>query len=533
MKNSPHGLFRWFPYISIGILLVVVLGIAAYPIILYRNNKPDLAVPVYPVGDTFDYFTYLAMIKSGEHGEVAYNDRYTQIVYSKPVMLPEYGIVGLITRPFGLSTPVLYHLLRFSVLIGLCFAVYCLAVLYINDPVKRFSAFIVFIAAGGFWTGSLQNAKGLIHYAAAFDPFRKFLVPPHHILGLVGLIVYIISLRQRPDTTKKALTLAVIAMGTVILNPVIGITLVFITVSIFIYTFLFHRVNRTTLAGFLIIFMTIGITLGYYTYLFRFVPPWPDKQAAAMNAPSGIDIKTYLLSLGPTLPVSLLAIVPIILRFNPIGMALSIWAFVPIALFILSKKGFSMEDIRIYQSYQYIPLSLLAVTGLEWIASRIPRAKKLGLVLVCVFATGTLVYTIPLVKTGMNEIDNIAQAYDYHLYVPYSTMAAFTYLASHTAPESVVLSGNFSSNMLPAFSDNRVVRGGLNMLLSAYGNKQTQIETFYSGGFSLLEQKAFLDQYHISYVMCGMDAPCTIMNKEKELFTQIFKDEPVRIFAVR
>ena len=92
----------------------------------------------------------------------------------------------------------------------------------------------------------------------------------------------------------------------------------------------------------------------------------------------------------------------------------------------------------------------------------------------------------------------------YNIYAPKPLMNAFKYLEKMTLDQSVILSGEFVSSMVPAFSHNRTILGRDDCAPDYY-TKQPLAFDFLNGKMDQTQAKAFLNKYSVAYILFGAD----------------------------
>lgn len=182
---------------------------------------------------------------------------------------------------------------------------------------------------------------------------------------------------------------------------------------------------------------------------------------------------------------------------------LTIWAYLPLVLFPFLGNPLPLNAARLFQSYQYIPLSILATQGLInlvfLLRSIIPsRVSTTFLVLLLV------IYAIPPALTTTKATVTEIQPRFYNSYVPIAAVHAFDFLNKKSPQGSVVLSGEYVSQMIPAFTHARTILGRDDVAPDYY-QKQKTAYAFLDGKLTPDEALQFLKHYSISYVLFGID----------------------------
>jgi hypothetical protein len=212
------------------ILLSFIFSAANYEAYRSYKDQPEGTKYYGAIGFFFDYYQFLSWIRDGRNGQILINSRYIPQV-EKPVLLhPFFPLVGLATKPFGLSLPLTYHLVRN---LALGFFLYCLyefireflcqsqksKVKSQNDKSKLktylwflnklniqkageqqiyskkpktdhqviFVVFCIILFVSSFPKISFIDGKlalsPIIDFWKTFYPLERFSIPPHHLLA--------------------------------------------------------------------------------------------------------------------------------------------------------------------------------------------------------------------------------------------------------------------------------------------------------------------------------------------------------------
>jgi hypothetical protein len=110
---------------------------------------------------------------------------------------------------------------------------------------------------------------------------------------------------------------------------------------------------------------------------------------------------------------------------------------------------------------------------------------------------------------------------------------ALNFLSEKTPPNSVVATGETIGMMIPAFTNNRVILGheGNN---PDYTRKRNEIWGFLGGYVPESNLPAFLDAYHIDYVLYGVDALAfqSMPYASLPYFVPVFQSPPITIVKI-
>lgn len=157
---------------------------------------------------------------------------------------------------------------------------------------------------------------------------------------------------------------------------------------------------------------------------------------------------------------------------------------------------------RLFQTYQHIPLAILGAYSFVRVSKKIP---KFGLILP-ILAVAALCYGLPMYAYGLYESTRPVARLIWTVDIPLVLIKLCTFLNTTSKPDSIVLAGPQMSNLLPEFSHNRVIIGH-NGDNRNFITKYIEIVSFLKGQVPVDAVKPFLERYHVSYIVFGIDAP--------------------------
>lgn len=499
-KNNPLPLKLLF------LLLIVIVSVFTPLAINIEKTPPN---SYYPFAEGFlpDFYQYNSWINDGINGHILLTSRYTQALQKPSLIHPLFPLAGWISRPLHLSSFTVFLLLRVSSLIFFLIVINALIDRFFVSSRSRWIAAIMIITSTSFWTmeqgAAFSHIREPVEWINTFSAISKFNLPPHHLFALGFLILSMLLLTRSPITHRSIIKATICAVLAGFLNPpILAIFLLFwaFTASTIFVTNRFRLTRH--LAGIGCYLLIGGTVFGYHYTLFQSVLPWSQMYTLMRAFHPPVTFSSYFQALGPTLVLSLFALSKKLIK-NPLPLFLTVWAYLPLALFPFLGHPIPINASRLFQSYQYIPVSILATQGLINLAyiirSFIPlRFSTTFLAIVLI------VYSIPpAIKTIKATVDEIQPRF-YNAYVPVAAVHAFNFLNEKSARGSVVLSGEYVSQMIPAFTHNRTILGRDDVAPDYY-QKQKKAYAFLDGKLPSDEALQFLKRYTISYVLFGVD----------------------------
>lgn len=523
-------------FVFILVLLTVFAGIL---IPLYSHVKQTPSDTFYPLAEGFfpDYYQYLSWIRAGADGNLWQINRYTY--RSDPVAAVHvfFPLLGLVSKPFGLPPFQMLLLARLLATLAFFVCFFTLTKHLFTKQSGRILAILLLLSQTAIWQitwpGKTPVLVEPIPWVGTFNTLGKFNIPPHHLLSL-ALTLVVLALMVNPSTKSGPLAMAAAGVVLTFLNPSTTVIFLLSLAAAGLFQFLFHRSQAKAYALKLVPFLATSVPiLAYHLWAFAHLMPWSLMYTLmrAFNPPTRFT--DYLLALGPILPLALVSFTNRQFLRSLIAPVLLAWAFLPVLLFFLVGTRIPLNYSRLFQSYQYVPLAFLGVVGLQTLTKALARWRfnqKLGTMLVIILFVGYALF--PFVETIKVQIQAISPLW-YNVYLPVSAVRALQYLAAETSPDSVVLAGEFASQIIPAFSHNRTLIARADTTAD-YEAKLTQAYAFLDGKLLPAQASQFLKTYAISYVLFGFDAQVyAALPKDKfPGLTEVFRDGVVSVVKV-
>lgn len=469
------------------------------------RHTPAGATYSFAGGYLPDYFQYLGWIKDGLMGHFFLSSRYTDTVSPAVFMQPLFSLTGLTGRLIGVtSAPLLYLYLRLFSLAVFLSSVLLLIRKTFRRVSHRIMALVCFAAATAVWHFGPRGISDPIPWVSSFSVIGKIDLPPHHLLALALMTPAVLIASGNSPTRRRTGILIFCTILCGMLNP----TALMMLLAIYAVLGVAGLRPGAPASGrkwlwLLPVFLTGAGVLLYDYLVFRTVPPWSVmyERMKAFNPPVGIA--DYIAALGPALLLGAIGAVSLRGK-NAIHTALVSWAFLPLALFPV-RGLIGINESRLFQSYQYIPLAVLATSGILTLSSLFKRFIAARLTEACIIGFLVVYAAVPFISS-VPSLSAVPDPSWFPYYIPSSLAAAFRYLDTHTPAGSVVLAGEYVSAMIPAYSHNRtlIARDDIS---EDYYTRRDLVFAFLNGQMNTSEAEAFLNGYHVSYVLYGIDAP--------------------------
>ena len=483
-----------------------------------------------------DYYQYLAWIKDGSMGDILITSRYTPESGPKALIHPIFPLTGLLLRPLSLATPIAYAILRTTALLVFLLTLVALIRRLFEGYQGKIIATLLILTGTGYYTVSFVGGKPTIidpvSWSGNFNVIGKFGIPPHHLLALAALIGVALVLFNAQQTIRMRVVQTLLGIAIGLLNPA---TLLFTDLFLVVtatFVSIFNKAwrKRLFLSLSLFLFTTTPILL-YDMYIFKTLPPWSVMYTLmkAFNPP--VRFSEYLAALGPLVGVSLLTFMNRkIWLHRPLVIFLMVWAFLPIGLYPLLGKLLPMNNARLFQSYQFVPFALLGAVGIVSVRRRLSQIGSHIIIGIAglLWAYGIVAYLVTLLLLIPAHDQNA-----YNIFIPNGAIHAFEYLEKESLRDSVVLSGELVSQMIPAYSHNRTVIARDDTAINYY-EKQHLAFAFLDGKMTGEEALSFLTRYHISFLLLGIDAQAfeTLPYRTSPFLKEVFRDGQISVVQV-
>ena len=499
--------FRLFSCIYWGCVILILCFVVGYQL-ESRSLTPSDTTYSFASGHTGDYYGYIQMIRRGTEGHILYHDSFTEIPTNDGLDQPFFHLLGLASRPFSLSPFITFFLARVGSMILLFYAVFLLINDVILEERTKVAAGVFALTATSFWQLVYVHGVATIVWPTTwsdfFDLFDKYLrIPPHHFLAFACLIGIIILVGKKQVTQRALVFLGALTIILGLLQPYISLVLVCI-LGWHIVTLLMeekHWTHKSSLSASVVILSVIMLGVNFYVLRFVFHAPFATVGIVSFS-PRNVSVWTYLLALGPLAFIALGFLFSSSYRTNTKIRLIAWWAIIPIIFFLLPNVTNVFDTNRILQTYQQIPVAILAAIALRIIVKRLPRATYImGAVVIAV-----AVYGIFPAYVMRQQALASAQTNYLNIYIPSYLTRIFSYLKRNTKEDSVVLASQTVSNMIPAFTDNKVIIGHDSNEIN-FTQKLDESNDFFFGRMPEAAVADYLRRMRASYIVFGVEVP--------------------------
>lgn len=518
-------------------------------------------VSINPPGKVFslihnhiqDYFFYLHLMKQGQDGYWALTSRYTPEHFPPQLVQTTFAILGKFAVLFGNDQMFTYILARtvFGIILAICTSL--LAFKIFKKPLPTIIASYFAFFSTGLWRSG-PNFTSIIRpmeYWTEFDALNRATFLPHHLLALIFMITLIILYTKDPQKWNRSTIIKASFCGFLIAvtNPATLITVLFSTLfanaGFVLYklikkekpNLLIQETKERIIKQAPFFFASgIGILILYNAQSAAF--PWNDYKKTIANLNFKTDIVDFIFGIGPTMLISFVALILLVAkRYEKTkltltaftGQMLLFWLITPfIGVFGISKIFPRIPNSYFFQSGLYIISSIFTAFViyiiLGKISNRVIRYFSLGIAcIVCSFY-----FYMSWQDSYKREINRFTPNI-FNIFIDREIMDGFAWLDKNTPYESVVVTGPYTSLMLPSYTHNRVHSGYRDVNFDATNKEKEQDMIFKYQQVD--EIKKTLAKYPIRYIFTCYDAPAPDKSKVTQLgLTEVFHNNVVTIY---
>lgn len=485
--------------------LLGILFLIFFPTIQTVRQTPPGYTYLLGSGYLPDYYQYLSWVKSGMDGHILLTSKLSELPTTPVFMHPLFIFTGILARAAHSTPYTAFFVLRIVSTAIFYFSVLAVAKKILRTPKNMLVFLAVFLTAGSLYTKDGQSILYPIPWFTGFTVLGKFILPPHHLLALACVLGCILLLDTQ--STKKGFLLTALLLGAVgFLNPSILLVAYCILLPGILRS-LFHMGKTKTFrlsSPIILVLCTIPV-LAYNQYLFATTDPWKLMYELMKNFRPPVAFLDYIRSLGLVLPISLVALATKKSWKDERILSLFSWAFIPLFLFPLLGTILPMNESRLFQMYQIIPLSILAgmviALVIGYCSTRIPRILSPILYATCI--AGMFVFSFVPIEASWKESKSQVSWNNYALFATDDMMRSYAYLNNQTN-DDVVVAGETVSLIVAALTPHRVLLGRDDTVRNYYERRE-QIFSFLNGKLSKPELKTFLAKYRVRYTIFGID----------------------------
>jgi len=532
---------------------LVILGLNLTPTIAHLRHAPPGRTFTLIHNNAQDFFFYQSLMNEGVGGAWLTSDPYTSEPHQSSIIFSYFLWLGKLSKTFALPYSVTYHLARIILSIFFLFAVFYL-LFQMKIPHPKL-AFFFFLFAAPFMHRISDGGKVVsvpyMYWWTGIDPVRRAAYLPHHMFGSLFLVLSFIFLIKylRTGNIKYIFYLIIAAVLLAFVHtPSLLILLLVIPPTIIISILTASdpkdwQIKRKYIG--IAIYWIIG-ALFLLLMLSQTNKGFPWSQYIAWEKRLQFPLPSELAgALGILFPAAILGGIKALFskRFEYI-LAFS-WLFIPFLLIPLAPI-FNLSNIRLIQGAPYLPLSILAVIGIETIGLAIKRvasdskdesiAKKIlyaseiaNFIIIAVF----LIFTIPTISWSIK--DQIREYWPIfgNVYLDNRLQNAFSFISSNFPPKTITLGTFYTGNYLPAYTPTISFIGHFGYTYKI-DEKQALARKFFENKMSDKEAKDLILDNKITLVWQGPEEKPIYSNYlYPNLLKPVYDKEEVTLYVLK
>ncbi len=480
------------------IFSLIILLISFSPFIYNLLNTPKNHIFTGAHNYPPDYMSYLSQIKTGLDGHLLYLNKFTTEAFSRPsISKLHFTLLGLLSRPFKAHPIFLYHFSRLILSVVYLFVIYYLIALFFKKPLERLGAFLLSIFTSSIPKVLSGNLSVYLPQYTNLDALFRATFLPHHLLrNLYLYLLFILFLKttlSRQAISKKILILLPLLCFHLGLSSPQHSLIFLLTAYTFIgLNYLIQKklpkqalsllglATPAVLLGVFVLNQSMSNTVG------QVVKDWEVK---GFNPPPPLSV---FLALGPCFFLSIPSLLNkktyqnkflFLLVFVCLSLTLSIY---PI------EKHLPISHMRFLQIPLYPALGILAVQGIKIVSNRL----LIPLIVLSILLSSPT-YFFSFRRQTTYHIKNPT-----NFYIKRGELEALNFLDKNTQENEVILGNQFSGNLIPAFTGNRVYVGHI-LGTYIFSQKNKIAEDFFSGKLSQKDTLALFKNHQIKYIWFG------------------------------
>lgn len=524
------------------IIWLIVIILTFLPIILgYLTTPPDKVFLFRPNINGGDFTVYYSYIEQVKDGQIFFKNLFT----SEDQLIQKFNIfwlvVGFFAKVFNLPSFLALQIVRFLLIPVFLVVAYYFTSFFFQEEFKRKLCFIFLVFASGWgWifieTPGSYSWRILDLFVPEAFTLTTLYTAPHFIASLsLIILIFLFSIKAFSDYKLKysllagALTLLLFSFHPYHIYTIFGVLFSFIVTDMIIE----KRIKISYLKHCLIIILFSLPPVLYYVWLLFNVPV--VYQHFLQNITLTPPLYVVLISYGLLIPLSLIGIISILDKKNikKHEIFLIVWFFTQFTLLYLPIK----TQIRLAEGLQFA-VATLAVFGIIYLKDYTP-----GFILKLYSSTPKLAgkivfiyfFIILFCVSSLNTIYTDFALYmlqDKRFYTSKSEYEAMVWLKD-TPNDSIILSGGFMGNVIPAFSARQIFLGH-NHETVQFGKKELELVNFFKND---IDQgiETFLKDNGIDYLFFGIEEKriANFNPDEEDFLEKVYQNEIVTIYKVK
>ncbi|EKE14837.1 MAG: hypothetical protein ACD_12C00272G0003 [uncultured bacterium] len=504
---------------------------------------------------TYDYNVYLSKIRQGQEGRMSVVDKYDNKTKQKGVFLQMFYLLsGKLTRIFDLSPVLSYHLLRTVMAFFWISTIIFLNIYFLRKiSLVNLGVILSFLTASFPVFYQFDNQLWVTFYMnwwQELDILKRVSFIPHDTFNYISISILsiLLSLMNKNKSNKYFIIICLLLFISVFIHP--SSALLFLVSWILYHLILifwsspaldqsreqalvsfprrresrlkspFKNVivdwipffkgmtNKKLIKQTFVIFISVLIPILYIKTVTSSYP-WKSLLDFDQNNRMSINIKDYILTLGPIFFIGISGLILVLVKKRQELLSLVTWILGASILLIVFKFFPYQSELRFVQTANHIPLAILSAYLFQELWQNIRVIKFIIIIIVITIIINGLTQVYFSIISQTQFINQRAMATI--PLVPYPPQVMYPlkdfynglkWLEKNTSHQTVVLSKITAGNYIPAYSGNFVYLGH-GAETPNYSARTEKVNEFFSGSLSEKQALAFLKLENISYIFYG------------------------------
>jgi len=513
---------KYFVFIFAYFILLLSFVPNFYEVSVANLLPPDRTIVWGEHNYTYDYNVYLSKIRQGQEGRLSVVDKYDNNPNQKGVFLQMFYLLsGKLTKIFGLSPVLSYHLLRTFMAVF-----WIMTIIFLNVYFLRKLSLINLGVVLSLLTASFpifyrfENQWWVTFYMnwwQELDILKRISFIPHDTFNYISISVLsiLLSLTSKNKSNKYLPIICLILFISVFIQP--SSALLFLVSWILYHTIIilwsrsFEKdkiiklLKQTSVIFIAVLIPIIYIKTATSNYPWKSLLDFDQKNRLSVN------IKEYVLTLGPIFFTGMAGLILVLFKKKRELLSLATWIIGVSVLLILFKFFSYQSELRFVQTANHIPLAILSVYFINYLIIKFKNTiirYSIYIVIIFIVFLG-LAQAYFSLKSQTQFINQRALAT--LPLVPYPPQVMYPlndfynglkWLEINTDHQTVVLSKITAGNYIPAYSGNFVYLGH-GAETPHFDDRVNKVDEFFIGNLPEKQAFEFLKTENISYVFYG------------------------------
>lgn len=546
-KREIKFIVFWSLFVSILALLPLAYGYLNAP---HGKVYTGLTASIY-FSDVNSYFSW---IRQAQEGSFLFEDKFTSEPHHAWIFHPVFLGIGLLSRLSRINVIYFWYLAIIASNFFLLYVIY-LFVWNFFSPEKsitsqtensnaknekrdtnqeltllRVLSFVIITISSGFgWLLGQISADSWLIELSTFQSMRW----PFIFSIAISLILLIFLFLLKSEETGKMKFIAYAGLGALLLSiihPYDMFVVVPVAVVFLLITGSVKKEFKKALRKIFLFLVLISPGILYNFFITLFDPVFGLHNKISMPSPSPLS---YMLGFGLLSVFGAIGIIFTVLGAYKTDNGRKYNLLFLLAWFI---TGFCMLYAPVNFQNKFalglqIPLAIFSTIALMEITKKLNEKYKLLAISVIIsfLSIGSFMFLL-------NDMTYLSEK-SFPFYVDKDFLAGLEWLDKNTKNQDIILSSYNSGNFIPRFSGNRVFIGHWAQTINIT-DKEEAVKKFYSKNTSEEDMKIFIEENHISYVLCGdFEYDCKNKEWEKNFIASgnielVFNNQNVKIYKV-